>query len=189
MLHLGNSYFGMHQSFWTICITSVPQECKTMIEANPRYKLYGVTRIRRDTRTKMRLCHQGDEYVNSGYCIFISMLERFARGKHFTQGNPLLAVVILRMKRKFSMNFTTSLMYCKTTFPAHIPVKDRLRGKGEIIPWLKAPISRQCAFVSHPCTHMTINVRCQQCSPHYQTSPSEQRSQGGSQGNQAALST
>lgn len=71
MLHLGNSYFGMHQSFWTICITSVSQECKTMIEGNPRYKLYGVTRIRRDTRTKMRLCHQGDEYVNSGYCIFI----------------------------------------------------------------------------------------------------------------------
>lgn len=107
------------------------------------------------------------------------MLERFARGKHFTQGNPLLAVVTLRMKRKFSMNFTTSLMHCKTTFPAHIPVKDRLQGKGEIIPWLKAPICRHCAFVSHPCTHMTINVRCQQCSPRYQASPSEQRSQGG----------
>lgn len=88
------------------------------------------------------------------------MLERFARGKCFTQGNPLLAiVVILRMKRKFSMNFRTSPIYYKTAFSAHIPVKDRLQGRWEIIPWLKALISRHCAFMSYPCTHTTI--RCE----------------------------
>lgn len=87
------------------------------------------------------------------------MLERFARGKQLTQENPLLAIVIIpRKNRKFSVNFRMSLVYYKTVLLVHIAMKDGLRGKGKIIPWLKVLISGHCTFIAYPCIHMKL--RC-----------------------------